>query len=180
MWQSWMGWKMSLCKTPMTPCLICYFIVILFYIETKWLLMRNLTTVLPLKSKLPAKFQRFNAIGGSIKMLKSSPISKKIQLKWKVVQHFTKPKQQSALRKLFRLPATHPHQVKPYYVFGTKFFSRRYIEIHRNLLSKCIKKVVLGRQKRKCFFWCSANFFSDKKQKHVCWKICKVRKETYF
>ena len=24
--------------------------------------------------------------------------------------------------------------------------------------------------------WCSANISSDTKQKHVCWKICKVRK----
>ena len=24
--------------------------------------------------------------------------------------------------------------------------------------------------------WCSANVFSDTKQKHVCWKICKMRK----
>ena len=24
--------------------------------------------------------------------------------------------------------------------------------------------------------WCSPNVFSDTKQKHVCWKICKVRK----
>ena len=53
----------------MVPCLM-YFIAILFYIERKWLLMRNLATLLPLKSKLPGKFERFNAIDGSIKMLK--------------------------------------------------------------------------------------------------------------
>ena len=54
-----------------TPCLICYFIVILFYIESKWLLIRNASTILPFKSKLSGKFQSFNAIdGGSIKMLK--------------------------------------------------------------------------------------------------------------
>ena len=32
--------------------------------------MRNLATLLPLKSKLSGKFERFNAIDGSIKMLK--------------------------------------------------------------------------------------------------------------
>ena len=32
--------------------------------------MRNLTTILPMKSKLYGKFQRFNAIDGSIEMLK--------------------------------------------------------------------------------------------------------------
>ena len=48
MWQSWMEWKMSLCKWHtfwMNPCLI-YFIVILFHIKRKWL-MRNLDTILP-------------------------------------------------------------------------------------------------------------------------------------
>ena len=54
----------------MVPYLICYFFVILFYIERKGLPMRNLVTILPLKSKLPGKFQRFNATDRSIKMLK--------------------------------------------------------------------------------------------------------------
>ena len=48
--------------------LICCFIVILFYIERKSLLMRNLAILLPLKSKLPGKSQRFSAIDDSIKM----------------------------------------------------------------------------------------------------------------
>ena len=80
MWQIWMGWKMSSCKWYtfwIVPCLLCYFIVILFYIERKWLLMRNLVTILPLKFKLSGKFQRFNAIERSIEMLKNSWISKK-------------------------------------------------------------------------------------------------------
>ena len=71
MWQSWMRWKMPLCKWHtfwMAPCLICYFVVKLFYIERKWLLMRNLATILPLKSKLSGKFQLFNAIERSINM----------------------------------------------------------------------------------------------------------------
>ena len=33
--------------------------------------MRNLATIFPLKSKLSGKFQRFNAINGSIAMLKN-------------------------------------------------------------------------------------------------------------
>ena len=32
--------------------------------------MRNLSTILPFKSRLSGKFQRFNAIDGSIEMLK--------------------------------------------------------------------------------------------------------------
>ena len=40
----------------MVPLLICCFIVIFLYIERKWLLKRNLATILPLKSKLSEKF----------------------------------------------------------------------------------------------------------------------------
>ena len=64
-WQNWIGWKMPLCKWHtfwMAPSLICYFIVVFFYVERKWLLMGNLSTILPLKSKLSPKFQRFNTL----------------------------------------------------------------------------------------------------------------------
>ena len=50
--------------------LTCCFIVMLFYNERKQLLMRDLSTVLPLKPNLPGKFQRFSAIDGSIEILK--------------------------------------------------------------------------------------------------------------
>ena len=43
-------------------CLICYFIVILVYIERKWLLMRNLATIFSLSYKSCGKFRCFNAI----------------------------------------------------------------------------------------------------------------------
>ena len=72
--------KVSLCKWQMfwmATCLICYFIVILFYIERKWLLMRNLATILLFKSKLSVNLQRFDAIDGSIE---------NFQLKWKIVK----------------------------------------------------------------------------------------------
>ena len=75
---------------------------------------------------------------------------RKFQLKWKIVNHFT------ALRKLFSLPQRPYHQIKSCCVFETKNFLERYKEIYRHLLSKCFKKVVLGRQERmqcKCFFW---------------------------
>ena len=45
---------------------------LLFYCH---IIMWNLDTVLLLKSELPGKFQRFNAIDGSIKMLKYSWVS---------------------------------------------------------------------------------------------------------
>ena len=41
--------------------------------------------------------------------------------------------------------------------------------MYRHLFSKCLKNAVLGRQEM-----VQRNFFSDIKQKYVCWKICKV------
>ena len=71
---------------------------------------------------------------------------KKFHLKWKIVKYFARSKQQVTLR---NYPASsHPtaHQIKPYYVSETKIFLRRYLEIHRHLLSKCFKNAVLERQ----------------------------------
>ena len=59
----------------MTP-LICCFLAILFYIEKKWLVIRNFATILPLKSKFFWKFQHFNANDGSVEMLKDNSIPK--------------------------------------------------------------------------------------------------------
>ena len=76
MWKSQMGWKMPLCKWHtfwMTPCLICYFIVILFYIERKWLFMRNVAIIVPLKSKSSGKFQRFSTNDEIIEPSEPSP-----------------------------------------------------------------------------------------------------------
>ena len=96
---------MSLCKWHtfcMAPWLMFCLFVTLLYIERKWLLMRNLATVLPLKSKLFGKSQRFSAVNGSMKMLINSWITKKFKLKWRILKHF---KQWSALRKLFSPPS---------------------------------------------------------------------------
>ena len=129
MWRSWMGWKMPLSKRQtfwIAPWLICYFIVLLFSVEKTWLLMRNLATISPLKYRLSGKFQRFNAIDGRSKCWKIVAFPK-----WKIVKHFTRPKQQAALKKLFSLPPSQPlltHQVKSYFFFGIKFFLPRYTE----------------------------------------------------
>ena len=99
---------MPLCKWhtfSMAPCLACYFIVILFYNERRWLLMRNLAKILPLKSK-------------------------------------------------------------SYYVSGAKIFWRRCTKIYRHCISSSSRMQFLGVKK-----WCSANVFSDTKQKYVCWKV---------
>ena len=58
------GMKKILCKWHtfwLFPWLVCCFIVILFSIKWKWFLKKNLITALQLKSKLPRRFQRFNA-----------------------------------------------------------------------------------------------------------------------
>ena len=100
------------------------FFVILFYIERKWLLMRNVAAILPLKSKLYGKFQRFNAINRSTKMLKTVEFSK-ISIRIKNCKTFCKAQTAKRLKKFIQL--------------------RRYIEIYRHLLSKCFKNAVFGR-----------------------------------
>ena len=143
---------MPLCKWHtfwMAPCLICYFIVILFYIERKWLLMRNLATILPLKSKLSGKFQPFNAIVGSIAMIRNGWISN-------IVRHFTMPKQRAALKKkLFSLPQLPPIP-PPSKVFRTE----KYTDI---CFQSASRMRFLGVKK-----WSSANVISGTKQNHVC------------
>ena len=99
---------MPLCKWHtfwMAPYLICLFLFvffdILFYIEIKWLLMRNEAAILPLKSKLSGKFQRFNAINRCIEMLKLVEFSK-ISIEIKNCNTFCKapipPREQTLLR----------------------------------------------------------------------------------
>ena len=126
-----------------------FFFVILFYSERKWLLLRNLATILPLKRKLSGKFQRFNAINRSIKMLKVIEFSK-ISVKMKNFKTFYKAQTADYLKKFIQSPPiTTPnpssHQIK-YYVSETNFFFRRYIKIYRHLLSRCFKNAVLGCQ----------------------------------
>ena len=60
--------------------------------------MRNLATILPLKFKLSGKFQRFNAIDGSIDILKNSRISKK-SIKMKNCKTFYEAQTASRLKK---------------------------------------------------------------------------------
>ena len=120
---------MPLCKWHtfwMALCLICYFIVILFYIRRKWLLMRNLATILPLKSKLPGKLQHFNAIAGSAEMLKVVEFPK-VPIKMKKCKHFTRQKQPVALRKSFSLPS--PDEI------SLRLWNKNFLtEIYRNML----------------------------------------------
>ena len=149
---------MPLCKWHafwMVPRLICYFFVILFYIEGKWLLMRNVAKILPLKSKLSGKLQRFNAIDRSIEMLQNSfQKFSKISIKIKNWEFFERPKQWAALRKLISLPLDKTLLL----LWNKNVFKKIYrnIEIYRHLFSKCFRNAVLGRQEIpqcKYLFW---------------------------
>ena len=146
---------MPLCKwhtfwiAPYLICLffICFF-VILFYIEIKWLLMRNVASVLLLKSKLSGKFQRFNAINRCIEMLKIVEFWK-ISIKIKNCKAFCKAQTANRLKKHYSV-SQHPTPPPPTRTNLTtsrkQFFLRRYKEIYRHLLSKCFKNAVLGHQ----------------------------------
>ena len=134
---------------------------LLFYcniIERKWLLMRNLAIILPSNHNLSRKFYRFNIIDESIEILQ------KFQLKWKIVKHFVRLKQWAALRKLLNLPQP---PIPPDKILLHLWNKKRDIQKYTDI---CIK-YFLGVRK-----WCSANTFPDTKQKHACWKICKLRR----
>ena len=98
----------------------------------------------------------------------------KLSIKMKNCKTFYEARTASCLKKIIQFPQkpqTTPNQIKSYYIFGIKIFLQRYTEIYRHLLPKCFKNTVFGRQEmvqRKCLFW--------HKQKHVCWKMCQVRK----
>ena len=157
MWQSWVGWKMPLCKWHifwMAPWMIYYFVVMLFYIERKWFLMRNLAIILPFKSKMSGQFLRFNAIDVS-KYWKIVEF-RKTSIKMKNCKTFYETQTASRLKEIIQAPPPHTSRSTSCYIFETKIFLERYTEIYRHLFSKCFKKVVLGRQEMvqcKCFFW---------------------------
>ena len=104
----------------------------------------KLATILPLKSKLSRKFQRFNTLD-------------RFSIKMKNCKTLYEVQTASHLKEIFQSPPPQPtpHQIKSYYVSGTKILLRRYAEICRHLLSKCFKNAVLGRQEMtqcKCYF----------------------------
>ena len=146
-----------------------YFFVILFYTERIWLLMRNLVTILP---KLSRKFQHFNTVDRSIKILKNSWIFKNNNEneKFKI---FCKAQTASRLKKIIQpLPSLRLLNKTLLRLWNwTKILLRRYMEICRHLLSMCLKNAVLGCQEMvqyKYFFWhCTETCLL---------KICTVRK----
>ena len=150
------------------------FNLLLFYhfllYRKKRLLMSNLATILRLKSKLSGKFQHFNTTDRSIKIVKKIVEFSKISIKMKNCKTFCQVQTASHVKEIIQPPPPHltPYQIKPYYVSGTNIFFRRYKEIYRHLLSKCFKNAVLGRKDMVQY-----KYFSDSKQKYVCWKFVK-------
>ena len=81
----------------------------------------------------------------------------KFQLKWKIVKHFARHKERAAWRKLFSF---NPPPVRPPPIFLV-------INIETDICFAS-RMQLLGVKK-----WCSANIFSDPRQKDVCWKFVK-------
>ena len=81
------------------------------------------------------KISRFNAIDGSIQMLKIVEFPK-ISLKWKIWKRFTSSKQRAALRNLFGLPLTYFPPDKVLLPLWNKHFLT---EIYRNLQTSVFK-----------------------------------------
>ena len=111
---------------------VCFF-DILFYIEIKWLLLRNVAAILPLKSKLSRKFQRFNAINRCIEMLKLVEFSK-ISIKIKNYKTFCKAQIANHLKKFIQCPLINPTRTN-LTTSREQFFLRWYIETYKHLLS---------------------------------------------
>ena len=72
----------------------------------------------------------------------------KFQLKWKIVKHFARSKQRTALRNLFSLPPTHPPPDKTLLHLGNKIFFK---EIYRNIQTFAFKVL------QECSSWVSRN-----------------------
>ena len=172
---------MPLCKWHifrMTPCLIRYLSI---YFERKIIyIMRNLATIL---------LNCLENFSVSILWMKVSTCWNIVEfpkISIQIVQHFTRPKERAALRKLLSLsptPPPTPNQIKSYYVSGPKTILQRYTEIYRHI---DIDKVL-----QECSSWASRNgamqmFFLTPNRKvfagkFVKWeKFCCVAGAYYF
>ena len=126
---------------------LLHFIVILFYIDWKWLLLRNLAIILLLKSKLSGKFYRFNGIDESIEILKNSWISKNF-IKVKNCKTFYETQTASHLKEVFSLP---PPLILPDILL--RLWNKNVLkETYRNIQTFAFK-VHQEIVQCKCFFW---------------------------
>ena len=117
----------------------------LLYIERKWLFMRNLATILPLKSTLSRKFHRFNAIDGSIEIL--NWISKNF-IKIKNCKTFYEAQAASHLKEIIHPPPNPPAPGKILLLLWNKNFLT---EIYSNIQTFAFKVL------QECSSWESRN-----------------------
>ena len=103
-------------------------------------------------------------------------VFQEVSLKMKNCKTFHEAQTASCLKGIIQSPRNPQptlYQIKPHYIIEIKIFLRRYAEIYIHyLLLRYFKNAAFMSVKK----WCSANVFSDTKQKHVCLKMCKVRK----
>ena len=140
----------------MTLWLICCFIVMLFYIERKWLLWKIYSQTYPWS---PNCLKNFHVSVILMKVSKCWNIAEfpKLLIKTENVETFYEDQTMSRLQE--DVPPTTPD----------KSFLRRYTGIYRHLISQCFKDTDFGRLEM-----VQADVFSDTNEKHICWKIFKV------
>ena len=127
------------------PMVKFFLIIILFYIERKWLLKSNLPVILLLKYKLFSKLC-FNVIDGSIEMIEIIKFLK-ILIKIKSFKTFYEVQTASRLKQITQHPPPRHHpstRLKASYDSEKKIFLWRHTTIYRHLFSKCFKNTVLG------------------------------------
>ena len=140
----------------MDLCSICYFVVILFYIERKWLLMRNLARILPWKSKLSGKFQRFSAIDGELLKCWKRVEFPKISIKMKNCKTFCEAQTASRLMEIVQ-PPTKPNPTQKNLTTSLEQkFSYGDIQKYMDICFQRASRIEFLSVKK----WCSANFLT--------------------
>ena len=140
----------------MAPYLMCYFIVILFYIEQKWLFLRNLATILPF---VCANFlENLSVLMLWMEVSKWWKISDipKISIKMRNCKTFYKVETVIPLKEILQSSHNPPPSDSILLNLWNKNFLWEYTEISRHLFSKCFKNAALGPPKMvqcKCFLW---------------------------
>ena len=89
---------------------------------------------------------------------------------------FYKVQTASRLKEIIQSPLKTPPPPPPpdkilLHLWNKNFLTEIYINIQTLSFKLLLECSSWGVKK-----WCSGNVFSDTKQKHVCWKICKVKK----
>ena len=146
--------------------------------------MRNLATILPLKSKLSGKFQHFNTKYEVSKCWKIVEFLK-FSFKIKKCKTFYEAQTAGRLKEIIQLPSTYLPPDKTLLFFWNKNFLT---EIYRHLVSKCFKNVVLGRQEmvkpnRKMFsgkLVKSETVFLDALREHIVRELRFVKRVRFF